>query len=141
MKKNGFTLVELLAIIVILAIIALITTTVVGDIIESSRKKTFEDSVVLGIYNSIEIDFVEKGYTTSQTYTITNNTITNTTANPNYSLTYNGKINSATGTANVTYNNQTGSAKIVLQVQNDNYCAKNSAHNGSKEFDITKGNC
>ena len=40
MKKNGFTLVELLAVIAILAIILVIAYPLITGVIESSRKKT-----------------------------------------------------------------------------------------------------
>ena len=43
--KKGFTLIELLAVIVVLAIIALIVMPVIGNIIESSRKASFRESV------------------------------------------------------------------------------------------------
>lgn len=43
--KKGFTLVELLAVIVILALIALITAPVVLNVIESSRDKTYKRSI------------------------------------------------------------------------------------------------
>ena len=43
-KKNAFTLIELLAIIVILAIIALITVPIILNIIENSRKGAAQDS-------------------------------------------------------------------------------------------------
>ena len=42
---RGFTLVELLAVIVILALIALITAPVVLNVIESSRDKTYKRSI------------------------------------------------------------------------------------------------
>jgi prepilin-type N-terminal cleavage/methylation domain len=38
-KKKGFTLIELLAIIVVLAVIALITTPLLLNVIEESRRK------------------------------------------------------------------------------------------------------
>ena len=45
MKKKGFTLIELLAVIVILAIIALIIVPIVSNVIDSSRKAAFRESV------------------------------------------------------------------------------------------------
>ena len=45
--KKGFTLVELLAVIVILALIALITAPVVLNVIENSRDKSYRRSVDL----------------------------------------------------------------------------------------------
>ncbi len=47
MKKNGFTLVELLAVIIILAIIALIATPLIGSVIEDSRKSANKSTVEL----------------------------------------------------------------------------------------------
>jgi len=44
MKSRGFTLIELLAIIIILAIIAVITTPILFDTIEKSRKETAKNS-------------------------------------------------------------------------------------------------
>ena len=57
MKKNnkkGFTLIELLAVIIILAVIALIATPLIMNIIESSRKKAFENSVY-GVMSAYDI--------------------------------------------------------------------------------------
>ena len=45
MKNKGFTLVELLAVIVILAIISIITIPMIGNVIEESKKKALEQSV------------------------------------------------------------------------------------------------
>ena len=60
MKKNkGFTLVELLAVIVILAVIALIATPVVLSMIESSRKGAAESSMLS------YVDATEKSIVTS----------------------------------------------------------------------------
>ena len=44
MKKYGFTLVELLAVIVILAIISIIAVPMIGNVIEDSRKQALEQS-------------------------------------------------------------------------------------------------
>ena len=43
--KKGFTLVELLAVIVVLAIISIITIPIIGNVIEESKKKSLEQSV------------------------------------------------------------------------------------------------
>ena len=45
MKNKGFTLVELLAVIVVLAIISIITIPMIGNVIEESKKKSLEQSV------------------------------------------------------------------------------------------------
>ena len=45
MKKNGFTLVELLAVIVILAIILVIAVPKISDTIDNARKGSFESSI------------------------------------------------------------------------------------------------
>ncbi len=54
--KNGFTLVELLAVIVILAIIALIATPIVLSIIDDTKKSSMLRSAEMylnGVENSI----------------------------------------------------------------------------------------
>ena len=42
MKKNAFTLIELLAIIVVIGMIALISSPIILGVLEDSRKKVFE---------------------------------------------------------------------------------------------------
>ena len=61
MKKNekGFTLIELLAVIVILAIIALISTPIVMNVINQSRKKAAEDSAY-GVIEAVKTYHTEK---------------------------------------------------------------------------------
>ena len=53
MKKKGFTLVELLAVIVILAIIAVIATPIILGVIEKSKKGAVENSA-LGYTEAVE---------------------------------------------------------------------------------------
>ena len=45
MKKKAFTLIELLAVIIILAVIALIATPVVLNVIENAKEEAFKDSI------------------------------------------------------------------------------------------------
>lgn len=74
MKKNkGFTLVELLAVIVILAVIALIATPVVLQMIETSRKGAAESSMLS------YVDATEKTIVTK---------LMNSTSSLNYDQTY-----------------------------------------------------
>ena len=60
MKNKGFTLVELLAVIVVLAVISIITIPMIGNVIEESKKKILEQSVnglvEVARYYSIEND-------------------------------------------------------------------------------------
>ena len=58
-KKNAFTLIELLAIIVILAIIAVITAPIILNIIENSKKGAAKDSA-LGYKDSVKKYYVER---------------------------------------------------------------------------------
>lgn len=73
MKQKGFTLVELLAVIVILAVIALIATPQVLSMIESSRKGAAESSM-LSYVDAIEKTIVVK--------------LMNASSDANYSQTY-----------------------------------------------------
>ena len=77
MKKNGFTLVELLAILIILSLIAIITIPVVFNMIDSSKKGTVKDSAygyissIQKMYYSNQLDdsffeFEDRGYTVSE---------------------------------------------------------------------------
>ena len=57
-SRKAFTLIELLAVIVILAIIALIATPIILNIIERARKSAFENSAY-GIIKSAENYYAE----------------------------------------------------------------------------------
>ena len=79
--KKGFTLVELLAVIVILAVIALIATPVVLSMIESSRKGAAESST-LNYVEQVEKQIVTKSINATDNtnydgrYTVIGNTMT-----------------------------------------------------------------
>ena len=79
-KKNAFTLIELLAIIVILAIIAVITGPIILNIIENSRKGAATDCAY-GYKDAINKYYVQELSDNNQlklngTYTVTNGTLT-----------------------------------------------------------------
>ena len=59
MKRKGFTLIEVLAVIVILAIIALIATPIMLGVIENARRKAFEDTGY-GVIEGVRAYYVEK---------------------------------------------------------------------------------
>ena len=67
-NKKGFTLVELLAVIVILGILLLIAVPAVQNIIASSRKKAFESAAKLALQNVESVASIE---TTTGTGSIT----------------------------------------------------------------------
>ncbi len=58
MEKKGFTLVELLAVIVILAVIALISTPMIINVIEGSKKGALKDSAY-GLLEATDIYYAE----------------------------------------------------------------------------------
>lgn len=67
MNKKGFSLVELLAVIVILAVIALITSPLVLNVIEDSRQSAFKSSLN-GIKKAIENDYSDNGFDHTREY-------------------------------------------------------------------------
>ena len=71
MKKNkGFTLVELLAVIVILAVIALIATPQILKLINDSRENSAEDSMY-GYIKAVEQAYVKEGINSETDYSAT----------------------------------------------------------------------
>ena len=66
MNKKGFTLVELLAVIVILAIIALISTPIILGVIETAKKGAAEQSA-LGYIDAVEKQIVYNQVKENQT--------------------------------------------------------------------------
>ena len=122
MKQKGFTLVELLAVIVILAVIALIATPQVLSMIESSRKGAAESSV-LSYVDAVEKTIVVKLMNASsdtnynQTYEIKGLSLTNvvdgtvqlpclqkgTTTQENYGALSDGKCDTSTQENNKKY--------------------------------------
>ena len=67
MKNKGFTLVELLAVMVILGVISLIVVPIISDVISDSRQASFKSSLT-GIKKAIETDYSDNGFDTSKKY-------------------------------------------------------------------------
>lgn len=95
MNKKGFSLIELLAVIVIIGIIALITFPIVDDIISNSEKKAFKASVD-ELVNLTEMNYNEFGRTGVVVYTLNNKKLTCNVCTNN--IKYTGEIEDGTGT-------------------------------------------
>ncbi len=88
-SKKGFTLVELLAVVVILALIALIASPIILNIIENSRRSSFASSIdgaVRAIENFYSVHYNDDGFDRNAQYIYKNGT-----------LYYNGTFKDANG--------------------------------------------
>ena len=107
-KKNAFTLIELLAVIVILAIIALIATPIILGIIEDAKRDAFLRSVEL-VVSTTDMDISTKTYESTYMYEITDGDISNldipvkNTKGMNGSVKYDRKGNTAYAVYNEKY--------------------------------------
>ncbi len=72
MNKKGFSLIELLAVITILAVIAIITTPVIFGVIENSKMNAFTSSVE-EMKNVVVMDYNEYARGGEVTYNYSNN--------------------------------------------------------------------
>ena len=120
-RKNAFTLIELLAVIVILAIIALIAVPVIMNIIDKANKSAFKDSAY-GIINAGELYFAERqleplGMLEDVTITLPDTTKT---------LELKGDIPEGSVTI-------TKDGKVAIAVKNNRYCITK----GINDTDVT----
>ena len=111
MKNRGFTLIELLAVLLILTIIALITTPIVTNVLENSRKDTFESSVEQ-LINIAKMDYNEYGRINSVTYSYNNDNFICSKCNngSNLTLDYSGSLKAS---GNFTYNGKNVNGTIT----------------------------
>lgn len=58
MKKRGFTLVELLSVIIVLGIISVITVPIISNTVNESRMKSFQDTA-FGILNTAKQTYLD----------------------------------------------------------------------------------
>lgn len=118
MNRKGFTLVELLAVIVILSVIVLITTPIIFNVIENSRMNSFTRSVE-EMRNVIDMDYNEYARSGEVEYSYANNRLfcVGCDDGSDLELDFTGDIDGATGT----FYNTNGT--ITLTVENDRYKA------------------
>lgn len=125
MNKKGFTLIEILAVIVVISIVAVIASPLVSSVIEETRRDAFEDSVY-GLIKAVDMYKAEKGFNVNVTFTVSNGKI-------NPVLDTKGSIN---GTGTIILNDD---GLIYVSIAYDKWCA-------SKEYDktkitVTEGSC
>ena len=107
--KKGFTLVELIAVIVILSIIALISTPAVLSVIEETKINNYRNSMY-GLLRAVEEDHTASGVMTTE-YIIVDGVV-----EPNIDFT--GDLSGSNGT--ITYDEN---EKTTLTIDNGTYCA------------------
>ena len=119
MRRNAFTLIELLAVIVILAVIALIAVPIVMKMIDNATRNSYRRSIDLyggAVNNAIieyQTDMVEKGEKTNVTFE-------NTTG---WFIT---SSSSATSGTNINVTNPSTNATNLKSTYADNYWKRNT---------------
>ena len=130
MKKRGFTLIELIAVIFLIGLIALIITPSVLNIVENSRKKAFLADV-RSILSMAEANNVRTNYE-KLTYTVTDNKIYDEDGNELDS----GGSNPLNGTIKFDVN-----GKSSLAIYNNKWCATKSSNKNEIEITEYTGEC
>lgn len=132
-KQLGFTLIELIAIILILAILTLIVLPVANKIVEEARKQSFKQTAI-GVVDAAEKDcnvLLQKGHAVSKVYSIDDYKITS-----GQDLSISGKLPLQ---GNVSVDNSCG---IAIAVNNNKWCAsKNYTDDKVTLTDYVDGSC
>lgn len=135
MKKDGFTLMELLSVIIIIAIVALIAIPIILNTIEKSKQGAFLDSAY-GIVKSAEyayLSMLEKGINEDINFTYQNGNVTST--NNDVELNYTGQ-KPFNGEVKI-YKD----GKIALAITNGVYCATKSPDESRITIDMDDEIC
>mgnify|MGYP005804182425 FL=1 len=120
--KKGFTLVELIAVIVILAIAALISTPIIMNVINNVKLNNYRNSMY-GLLRAVEEDHTSSGAMTSE-YVIVDGVV-----DPDIEFT--GDISGSNGT--ITYDEN---EKTTLTIDNGVYCASKAPN--KKQITVEK---
>lgn len=132
MKKNGFTLVELLAIIIIIGMLVTITAPYIINSINTSKKHAFKNSVE-GIVRAIKEEAAEINYTEME-YTITDGTITDSEGKELKTAGGDGETGSA-------YIDENGRVAIAVQNRDKKMCAQKTLNQSHLTITENKTNC
>lgn len=145
MKNNkGFTLIELIAVIVLVGLIALIITPKITKVLKTQKMNIFKESVE-GIVKSVKEDAVNNaGFNSTTTsnyraYIYDGTGLYLTVAGNKASdedIKISGKIDKGQGTVVVTKDSE-----IVLAIYNDKFCAKKNADDTSITVEEYSGTC
>ena len=123
MKNNkAFTLIELLAVIVILGIIAMISTPIINTVIENSKISNYRNSIY-GLLRAVEEDHTASG-TKHREYTITNGVV-----EPN--IEFSGDLTGSNGSIRYDDNEKT-----TIEINNGKYCASKAPE--KKQITVVK---
>lgn len=128
MKKNAFTLVEILAIIVVLGIIALIAVPILLGVIDNGRKKVFETDI-----KSIEREVLRY---------VSQNGISGTFIINGSTVTLNGQptdIQSGSGYQGKIIVDVDGNSKFAIH--NDRWCLKKDMQSNSEIISFDENTC
>ena len=122
MNKKGFTLMEVLGVIVLLAVIAVITMPIILGVIEDSSRNAFTRSVE-EIENVVIMDYNEFARGGDVLYEFNNDRLVCVVCDngADLELDFTGSIENGVG--NITVNN---GEVISLDIENDNYSASYS---------------
>lgn len=139
MNKKAFTLIELLAVLIILAVIALIAFPLIGNVIHESERKAFERSVD-GIRHAAEIDYQNDTYRGDREYYYRNGSLTLTSVNgqaKQEDVKLEGIIKNGTGIITIDADGNTS-----LKISNEEWCAtKTATSKTTTTTEKTETNC
>ena len=135
MYKKGFTLVELLAVIIVLAVILVIAIPKIGDMIGVSRENAFITNVE-SMMKLTKIHYQENYASSLASSNVVYNISDNKIKQNNVDLKLSSKVGDLTGTIII---NSDGETNVTMQ--NSNYCATKTFGGKLSVHSISNGTC